>query len=198
MSRVGSRLRRVVRGFFRASRAQTPVDLAARVLDEIQIKPLVSRRRLAFAGAAFSTAAAVLVAVFLTRGGHQAQELAQGPAPAVNAPELPVQWTKLDDIPVVGPLLLTMNDLDQNADRYEELAKETGQGLASVVLRMPGVAGPRGVRPPGPPTLDGTGLWPLQVSEGLRPVRESVNETLNLLLKALPITFTAQSQPHAS
>jgi hypothetical protein len=67
-----------------------------------------------------------------------------------------------------------------------------------IVLRMPRVAGPQGVRPPTPATGYGTSVWPLQVSEELRPVTESMTETFNLLLDALPLTFWSETRTRES
>ena len=71
-------------------------------------------------------------------------------------------------------------------ERYSNLAKETGQSLASVVLFLPGVGGTAGILNADGPT-DGDGAtWAGSVSEGLKPIAESVTQTFNLLLGAWP------------
>lgn len=198
-------------GFFALPAPKAPADLAARVLEQMRPRPLVSPR-LALLGAIFSTAAAVLVAALLMRGNDLVpgngieEQVAQAPAtvaplPATTlppgAPHLP-QWEKLEDVPIVGPWLMAGTNPADGSDSYAELAKGTGQGLAAIVLRMPGVAGSQGVRPPAPAAVYGPGVWPLQVSEELRPFTESMTETFNLLLDALPLTFWSQTRTRAS
>ena len=199
-------------GFFAMPVPEAPADLSARVLEQMRPRPLITPR-LAAIGAIFSTAAAVLVAALLMRGnaflpnGGVEKQVAQVPATAALQPALaatfppgsrPLQWEKLEDVPIVGPWLMAGSDSPDGPARYADLAKGTGQGLAAIVLRMPGVAGPRGVHPPAPASVYGNGLWPLQVSEELRPVTESMTETFNLLLDALPLTFWSQTRTRAS
>ena len=188
-------------GFFALPTPQAPADLAARVLEEYQVRPLVTRR-LAVLGGIFTTAAALLVAVTLFRGGQAKKQVAQvPPAPAVPTVVIGPDgkpWKTLDDVPVFGPLLLTMNKVNEDTEPVEKLARGTGQGLASIVLRMPGMAGPQGMRPLDPESMSAGSVWPLQVSEELRPVAESVTETFNLLLKALPVTFTPRGATRPS
>ena len=181
-------------GFFALPAIEAPVDLPARVLEELQVRPVRMPRLVAAVAAVFSTAAAILVAVSMMRDNHPQPQVAVAPSPQ---PAIAARWKKLDDVPLFGPLIMTMNELD-DAEPYEEVAKETGQGLATLVLRMPGVAGPRGVRPPAPATMKGPGLLPLQLSEELRPVRESVAETFDLLLGVLPIRFSSNENVRSS
>ena len=68
-------------------------------------------------------------------------------------------------------------------DPYAGLAKETGQGLATVIRYVPGIGGSMGIV-----DLSGTDepAWAVQMSEGLKPITDSVAETVNLLLRTLP------------
>jgi hypothetical protein len=191
-------------GLFALPLPQAPADLGTRVLDELQVRPRVSRPVALFA-AVFSTAAAALVAVFLTWGSKSEPQVAQVPptpaaaVQAVNkAPRLEdfqLDLKKWQNVPLIGPAIVSMSDDDPNTDPYAEMAKGTGRGLASVVLRMPRLAGPEGIRPP---DANGAGVWPVQVSEELRPVTESMTETFNLLLDTLPLTFWSQTRTRAS
>ncbi len=179
---------------------EAPGDLAVRVLDAYQVRPR-SDAIAAWAAAVFSSAAAVLVAFFLTRDANrELVAVAPSPAPAsvqqVERGEQvkfdPARWKS---VPLLGAVFASATDNDASTDPYAELAKETGRGLANVVLMMPGVAGPRGVRPPEPPYgSQGASIWPAQMSDELRPVTESVNETFNLILDSLPVTFWSKNR----
>jgi anti-sigma factor RsiW len=86
------------------------------------------------------------------------------------------------------PILQTLSALEvENEDVYGELAKETGSGLAAIVLYVPGIAGTRGIIDGDATPEEGDAPWAAQMSEGLKPVTDSVTETVNLLLKTLPI-----------
>lgn len=197
-------------GFFALPLPEVSADLPQRVLAELQIQPIASPTKLTrrdgvgIVAALFSTAAAVLVAFLLTRDGATIQPVAQAPAaqaPAVAAAEpaesVKVDLQKLEQVPLIGPAMASAGDNDPKTDPYERLAKDAGQGLAQIVLVLPGVAGPGGVRPPSP-SINGSGLWPAQVAEELRPVTESMSETFNLLLDALPLTVSSTSKSRAS
>lgn len=204
-------------GFRSLKMPEVPADMSARVLEAHLARPwqTFAGKASLSAAALFSTAAAVLVAVFLTRDGQREQVAVVSPpaAPAqiVSAPSASVQSAsapaaqpqekqieqmkfeleKWKNVPLVGAVFASAADGDDKTDPYEELAKGTGRGLASVMLRMPGVAGPRGVRPPEPHLGEGVGVWPAYMSEELRPVTESVSETFDLILDTLPVTFWA-------
>lgn len=195
-------------GFRSLKLPEAPADMSARVMDAYLARPrsaLPAKAALPAAAAAalLSTAAAVLVAVFLSRGGHREQvALVQPPTAQPQVKHLERikfdlnQWKK---VPLVGAVFVSAADGNDETDPYEQLAKETGRGLANVVLRMPGVAGPRGVRPPEVPYgSDGVSVWPAQMSEELRPVTESVTETFDLILDTLPVTFWAHHRTRES
>ncbi len=198
----------LLEGFRSLKLPECPADMPTRVLESHLARP-----RLAFpakaalpaaaAAALFSTAAAVFVAVFLTRDGQREQVAYVAPPIA----QVPVAQTKVKQIeqikfdleqwkkvPLVGAVFASAADNDKSTVPYEELAKGTGRSLANVVLRMPGVAGPRGVRPPQPSYgQEGGGVWPTHMSDELRPVAESVTETFDLILDTLPVTFWASN-----
>jgi hypothetical protein len=183
---------------------QAPADLGVRVLEQVQVRPRLSLS-LAAAAAVFSTAAAVLVAFSLSGGFKSKPQVAQVPvapplshhakAPVPRIEEFKLDLQKWQKVPLIGSTVVSMADGDPDTDPYEELAKGTGRGLASVVLRMPRVAGPQGVRPP---DANGVSVWPVYVSEELRPVTESMTETFNLLLDSLPLTFWSKTGARAS
>ncbi len=149
---------RLLDGFYALTTPELPADLSTRVLDEIKVRP-AGRRRAAIVSAILATAAAVAVAVYLPgrQGTDAVPKVAQAehlalvtktdPAAAATrqsgANDVAVRWRKLDEVPLVGPMLKSMSDKDKNTDPYEALAKGTGQSLASVVLYMPGI-GPNG------------------------------------------------------
>lgn len=185
-----------------------PVDMSTRVVESYVTRPRMAFRTkaalpAAAAAALFSTAAAILVAVFLTRDGQREQVAYVSPPvaqPAVaQAKVKQIEQIKFDlaqwkNVPLVGAMFVSAADNDESTDPYEELAKGTGRSLANVVLRMPGIAGPRGVRPLEPPYgPEAVGVWPTQMSDELRPVTESVTETFDLILDALPVTFWASN-----
>ena len=202
---------RLLDGFYALTTPELPADLSTRVLDEIKVRP-AGRRRAAIVSAILATAAAVAVAVYLPgrQGTDAVPKVAQAehlalvtktdPAAAATrqsgANDVAVRWRKLDEVPLVGPMLKSMSDKDKNTDPYEALAKGTGQSLASVVLYMPGI-GPNGFISPARSAANST-VWPAQVSEELRPVAESMTETFNLLLRAVPLTFSSSAPRRAS
>lgn len=183
-------------GFRSLKMPESPADMPARVLQSHLARPRIALPAAA-AAAAFSTAAAVLVAVFLMRDGGREQVAFVPPAPQPQVKQ--IEQIKFDleqwkNVPLLGAVFVSAADDDDSTDPYEELAKGTGRSLANVVLRMPGVAGPRGVRPPEPPYgPEGVGVWPAQMSDELRPVTESVSETFDLILDTLPVTFWASN-----
>jgi hypothetical protein len=198
-------------GFRSLKLPEPPANLSARVLDGYLARPRLAvpakaALPAAAAAAVLSTAAAVLVAVFLTRDG-QREQVAIGPPGAqanVTHPkqleQIKFDLDKWKNVPLVGAVFVSAADGDDQTDPYEALAKGTGRSLANVVLRMPGVAGPRGIRPLEPPFgAEGAGVvWPVQMSDELRPVTESVGETFDLILDALPVTFWARHRTRDS
>ncbi len=171
-------------------------DLPVRVLDRLYALPATRRRRTLMA-AALATAAALMVAVQLPLqfGGQGARQTAQvaAPQPMALADVDADPFAGFYGLPLLGPVLTAIRDSDETTDPYAELAKGTGQGLATVVLRMPGI-GLQGFLAPAPNRLGGLSMWPNQVSEELRPVTESMTETLNLLMRVFPVMdFAARS-----
>jgi hypothetical protein len=69
-----------------------------------------------------------------------------------------------------------------------ELAKGTGQGLASVVLYIPRIGNGPGAIGMATDVINGEPAWPVRMNQSLKPVTESVSETLDLLLRALPLS----------
>ncbi len=198
----------LLEGFRSLKMPECPADMSTRVLESHLARPrlaLPAKAALPAAAAAalFSTAAAVLVAVFLTRDGRREQVAFVSPPisqPAVaQAKVKQIEQIKFDleqwkKVPLVGAVFASAADNDKSTDPYEELAKGTGRSLANVVLRMPGVAVPRGVRPLEPVYgPEGVGVWPTHMSDELRPVTESVTETFDLILDTLPVTFWASN-----
>lgn len=182
-------------GFYALATPEAPVDMAARVMAELKPQPAPHARRRALVAAVMATAAALFVAVL----------------PLVNqwrAPKQPVVVARpnqaslvqlahaLRDLPLpffaFVPVMFSEND----EQAYAEIAKETGRGLARVVLSVPGLGGQPDVAGN---EADEIGLgddraWAL-VSQEFKPVTdpvtEGVTDAINLLLKALPVTELA-------
>jgi hypothetical protein len=178
---------RLLDGFYALAAPEADGDIAVRVLADLQPLPS-ARRRWAVAAASLAAAAGLLIAVmpllrsgslapkadFLARASiatsHQAGSRAMGTLQSLDVNQLPIV-----------PELLALRTA--NEDPYAGLAKETGQGLAAVVLYVPGIGGSKGI-------VDASGAdepaWAVEMSEGLKPITDSVAETVNLLLRALP------------
>ncbi len=197
---VAAAYRRLLDGFYALAAPEAPLDMAVRVLTDLQ--PRLSPRRRwavgtvtlatgALATGALATAAGLLIAVMpLLRSGAQppstdSRTLAKlassdRASPRVAARPSTSESLDVNQLPIV-PELLALRNADE--DPYAGLAKETGQGLAAVVLYVPGIGGSKGI-------VDASGTdepaWAVQMSEGLKPITDSVAETVNLLLRALP------------
>lgn len=59
------------------------------------------------------------------------------------------------------------------------------------MLYVPGIGGARGIIDAESKLADSEPAWAVQMSEGLRPVTDSITDTLYLLLKAMPVTELA-------
>ncbi len=185
----------LLEGFYALAAAEPPADLAMRVVDELRSRPSTTRR-VSLAAALLATAAAALFALPLlqfNRSGEDAPTPSR--AVALNSTQsndrARAGWNQIDALPIVGPVLHSLSDDDDTTDPYEELAKRTGRGLASVVLYMPSIGSTPGMIAPGS-VVSGKPTWPQQMSEGFRPVTESVAETLDLLLEALPTSLSSK------
>ena len=184
----------LLEGFYALATAEPPADLAIRVVDELRSRPSTTRR-VSLATALLATAAAVLFALPLWQFDRSGEDASTPSHPVALNSTRPndkalAGWNEIDTLPVVGPVLVSMSDGDDSTDPYEELAKRTGQGLASVVLYMPSIGGTPGMIAP-LSVVNGEPTWPQRMSEGLKPVTESVSETLDLLLEVLPTSLSA-------
>jgi len=184
----------LLEGFYALATPEPPADLAIRVVDEMRSRPATTRR-ISLAAALLATAAAALFVIPLWQANRSGEDPAPRSRPlAVNSTrqhdKARAGWNDVDSLPVVGQVLVSMRDDDRTTDPYEELAKRTGQGLANVVLYMPSIGSTPGMIAPGS-VVSGEPTWPQRMSEGLKPVTESVSETLDLLLKALPTSQSA-------
>lgn len=182
-------------GFYALATPDAPVDMAARVMAELKPQPAPHARRRALVAAVLVTAAALFVAVLPMVN----QWRAPTPPVAVARPQQAslIELTQaLRQLPLpffaFVPVMFSPND----EEAYAELAKETGRGLARVVLSVPGLGGRPDVAGS---DIDEIGLgdepaWAV-MSDEFRPVtgpvREGVAEAINLLLKALPVTDLA-------
>ena len=174
-------------GFYALTAPQVPQDLALRVVADMRPRAS-SRQRLAVAAAMLATAASlVLVAVPLFRGwsDRSQADASRRVASAGN----PNETQPLEAIPFVPGLLAIADSPD--GDPYAGLAKETGQGLANVILYVPGVGGGKGIIDVEADGAAGEPAWALQMSEGLRPISDSVTETFYLLLQSFPVSQLA-------
>jgi len=192
-------------GFYLLTTPEAPVDLSARVLAALNAEPMVTvaqpahSRRAMWAASLLATAAAVLLVVLplvqRSRNGVVAVAQPQAkptPTQIATHPRVAVPATvspQLEEIPLIGSMLASL--ANQKGNPYEELAKGTGQGLATLVLYVPGVGGQRGIMDKNRVPREDDPAWVSQMNEGLKPVTESVTETLDLLLQALPVTQLA-------
>ncbi len=170
-------------GFYALATPEAPADLALRVLIEAHPQP-AAQRRMVVPAAALATAAVVLVAIspFVSRASQQ-----PGNATATSvATKRNSQQAALRQLPLVPELISIAGT--PGGDPYAGLAKETGQGLATVVLYVPGVGGTKGIIDV---EAESQPAWAVQMSEGLRPMTNSVTETFNLLLRSLPVSQLA-------
>ncbi|HEV3136386.1 MAG TPA: hypothetical protein VGZ26_00755 [Pirellulales bacterium] len=177
---------RLLDGFYALAAPEPAGDIAVRVLADLQ-PPLSSPRRFAVATMSLAAAAGLLIAVMpLVRSERRASKVWLPTASAATSKQAgshaagSLESLDVNQLPIV-PELLALRTTDE--DPYAGLAKETGQGLATVVLYVPGIGGSKGI-------VDASGsddpAWAVQMSEGLKPITDSVAETVNLLLRALP------------
>ena len=91
----------------------------------------------------------------------------------------------LEQFPLVPEWLA---DAEANgSDPYAGLAKETGASLANVILYVPGVGGSKGIIDVEADGLEDNPAWAVQMSEGLKPITDSVVETVSLLMRIVPM-----------
>jgi hypothetical protein len=181
-------------GFYALATPEPPADLAIRVVDLARVRPALSRR-VSIVAAVLATAAVALVALLpLVRdSGDRSGKMARTPsrpalASSVVGDDARKRWEDIDALPVVGPMLVSLSDDDDTTDPYMELAKGTGQGLASVVLYIPRIGSTPGAIGMATDVINGDLAWPERMNKSLKPVTESVGETLDLLLRALPLS----------
>lgn len=182
-------------GFYALATPEAPLDMAARVMAELQPVPVSHARRRALLAAVMATAAALFVAALplINSWRTPQQPVVAARPPQVSLVELA---QALRDIPLPFLAFVPVMFSENDEAAYAELAKRTGRGLARVVLAVPGGGGQPDVAGS---DADQIGLgderaWAL-VSEEFRPVTEPVTEgmadAINLLLKALPVTELA-------
>jgi hypothetical protein len=179
-------------GFYALATPEAPCDLPARVLAASYRPP--SRARLATRmAAAMAIAAGFLIALIpLVRVPSRGQPGATVRPVASRLSRATIARTlRSSGSLVAAPVLQSLTALDEKSDVYGQLAKGTGNGLAAAVLYVPGIGGGRGIIDAEESAPNGEPAWAVQMSGGLKPVTDSVTETLNLLLKALPVTELA-------
>jgi hypothetical protein len=179
-------------GFYALATPEAPSDLPARVLAE-SYRPSTRARVATRMTAAIAIAAGLLIALIpLARVSWRGEKVATVRPVASRLTKATIVRTlrstkSLDAVPV----LQSLTALDEEGDVYGQLAKGTGNGLAAAVLYVPGIGGSRGIIDAEESADNGEPAWAVQMSGGLKPVTDSVTETLNLLLKALPVTELA-------
>ena len=189
---------KLLEGFYALAAPQAPDDMSLRVMAELTARPAERRRtysRRMLAAASLATAACLLVLVVQARNGaHSAAVIAAADDAKVTGQSDPASATRtaLAQFPLVPELLAIAESPD--GDPYAGLAKETGQGLANVMLFVPGVGGSRGIIDAESNASDGSAddpAWAVQMSEGLKPLTDSVTDTVNLILRSLPVDALA-------
>ena len=188
----------LLEGFFALAAPQAPEDMSLRVMAELTARPAERRRtysRKLLAATSLATAACLLVmAVQTYHGAQSAAQIAAADDAKVTGQTVPAAATRtaLEQFPLVPELLAIAESPD--GDPYAGLAKETGQGLANVMVFVPGVGGSRGIIHADSNAADGNEhdpAWAVQMSEGLKPLTDSVTDTVNLLLRSLPVDALA-------
>ena len=173
-------------GFYELSAPQVPSDMALRVVSEVRSQPRRPRRVVVGTAMLATAAGLLLAAVPLMRGtitSKSGPSAARAGRPAAVARHArPKGATALEQLPIVPELL----SISTSADAAE-LAKETGQNLATVMLYVPGIGGGNGIIDADINFGGDESTWAHQMSQGLRPVSDSVAETLNLLLDSFPL-----------
>jgi hypothetical protein len=177
-------------GFYALSAPNAPADMSLRVLAEMRPQ-VASQWRLPVVAAALATAAALLVTVTpLLRGPAQpAKSVDDATAIHSVAARTPADQRPLEQLPLMSDLLSIAASPD--GDPYAGLAKETGQGLANVVLYVPGIGYGRGIIDIESRGQSEEPAWAVQMSEGLKPLSDSVTQTFNLLMRSLPVSQLA-------
>jgi hypothetical protein len=168
-------------GFYALTTPEPPADLGLRVL--LETRPAQTPKKRAMAPlAVLATAAAIVIAIspLVWRTSQTSNSNAVVQTPVDKQPH------PIKRLPLV-PELLSIAETP-GGDPYAGLAKETGQGLANVVLYVPGVGGTKGIIDV---EADNQPAWAVQMSEGLRPLTNSVTDTFNLLLRSLPVSQLA-------
>ena len=181
---------RLLDGFYARVGARRSARHGAACRGRIAAAARVRRRRLAIGTGMLATAASVLAVVGLLSSNAIRQGEQPSGAPRVaRVTESPPNQASLETKLLVSDL--TSLAASAGGDPYAGLAKETGQGLATVMLYVPGVGGGRGIIDAEVDRRAGEPAWAVQMSEGLRPITNSVTETFNLLLRSMPVSQLA-------
>jgi hypothetical protein len=163
-------------GFCALTAPAAPHDLAMRVLAQWE-GPRPAARRARGTLTALAVAAAVVVVVLpmvRVTPGNVARPPRPDGRPALAA--VGHAWRSLSPT----PSLLDVSAPDPV--RYSSLAKETGQSLASMMLYVPGVGGSLGIIDGDEMTAGNESSWAGRMSDGLKPLTQSVTQTFGLLL----------------
>ncbi len=172
--------------------------------------PGIRRRavRAAVAVASLATAAGLLI-VFLPQApvrqpsgaGPQAAASLRQPSlvaaaePAASpdplAADLAARIETIKRAPLLPLLFPKLARRDKSTDPYALMVKQTGKGLAGLLLQLPGFGGLRGIIDASD-NAENEPAWAVQLSEGLRPVTDSVTKSLTILLEAFSVTDSAK------
>jgi hypothetical protein len=180
-------------GFYELASPEPPADLALRVL-EVRQQHAGRLRRRWFAVPALAAAAAIVFAFVPL--AHNANDPPTAHRQRVQSPNsrggasAAMALARFDKGPlpylVMGP-----GAWSDAKDPYAGLAVGTGQNLAAFMLYVPGIAGTKGIIDAEGDASEGDSGWAGQMSEGFKPVSDSVAETINLILDSLPVTELA-------
>jgi hypothetical protein len=169
-------------GFYALVTPEPPADLATRVWADIPGRPSVARRASTAATALAMAAGLLIVAVPMMRDTQRQQ----APKLTAQAPHRSRPRVGLVAGALQAQAAPTSATLEADGgDPYSSLAKESGEGLATIIRFVPGIGASDDADVA---TQDDEHTWAEQMEEGLKPVTASVSETFHLLMRALPVT----------
>ena len=174
-------------GFYELSAHNVPAAIGIRVLDQLQPRRSAVWRS-TVAAAALCTAAALLITMVPLQHWTVPNAATPKQSPVqVAALEPPLRTYSLEQVPIVSKVLTITRTNDE--DPYAAIAGWTGHALGSAFVRVPGMGGNRAIQDSAADAASDDATWTM--SEGFKPVTETVAATFYLLLRSLPGTELA-------